>query len=57
MYLQVLTRLVEKMQQEVDAGLLSDFSNFGREKVAKHGQPTPLPTATTAILNGDEQIH
>ena len=55
--MQVLTRVVEKMKQEVDAGLLSDFSNFQREKIAKHSQSTPLPMATTDILNGDSSTN
>ena len=56
-FLGMHVRVVEKMKQEVDAGLLSYFSNFGREKLAKHGQSTLLPTATTALPNGDPQIH
>ncbi|XP_020257265.1 uncharacterized protein LOC109833851 isoform X2 [Asparagus officinalis] len=51
----VLTRLVEKMKQEVHAGLLTDFSRYGREKIAKHGQNAQLPAAAATILNGDQQ--
>lgn len=46
----VLTRLVEKMKQEVDAGLLSDFSNFRREKLAQGSQS---PVAATTVSDGN----